>query len=71
MGQSVGVAEVEVEISKDSQVLAVHPNSLDFIRNTVAAPYDLDPFSALLKRDCMMTLAGAPEHPHPVSTCLG
>lgn len=45
--------------------MAAHAQSLDFILNTVAAPHDLDPFFALLKRDGVMTLVGAPATPHP------
>jgi alcohol dehydrogenase (NADP+) len=31
----------------------------------VAVSHDLDPFTALLKRDGTLVLVGAPEHPHP------
>jgi uncharacterized zinc-type alcohol dehydrogenase-like protein len=31
----------------------------------VAAPHNLDAFTALLKRDATMTLVGAPSSPHP------
>ncbi len=61
----------EVVISKDPQAMAAHQNSFDFILNTVAAQHDLDPFIALLKRDCTMTLVGAPEHPHPAPNVFG
>jgi uncharacterized zinc-type alcohol dehydrogenase-like protein len=39
--------------------------SLDLIVNTVAASHNLDPFISLLKRDAVLVLVGAPEHPHP------
>jgi uncharacterized zinc-type alcohol dehydrogenase-like protein len=55
----------EVVISKDSEQMAAHLNSFDFILNTVAASHDLDAFMALLKRDGTMTLVGVPEFPHP------
>lgn len=42
-----------------------------FILNTVAAPHDLDPFIALVKRVCTMTLVGAPEHPHAGRSVFG
>ena len=42
-----------------------HLNSFDFILNTVAASHNLDPFTALLKRDGVMCLVGAPALPHP------
>jgi uncharacterized zinc-type alcohol dehydrogenase-like protein len=61
----------EVVISNDPQAMAAHQNSFDFILNTVAAQHDLDPFIALLKRDCTMTLVGAPEHSHPAPNVFG
>ena len=61
----------EVVISTDAAAMAAHQNSFDFILNTVAAQHDLDPFIALLKRDCTMTLVGAPEHPHPGPNVFG
>ncbi|MBY0468938.1 MAG: NAD(P)-dependent alcohol dehydrogenase [Burkholderiaceae bacterium] len=61
----------DVVISRDPEAMAAHQNSFDFILNTVAAQHDLDPFIALLKRDCTMTLVGAPEHPHPGPNVFG
>lgn len=55
----------EVVVSHNPDEMAAHAMSLDFILNTVAAPHDLDPFFALLKRDGTMTLVGAPSTPHP------
>lgn len=55
----------EVVISKNTGALKAHVNSFDFILNTVAAPHDLDPFLALLKRDGTMTLVGLPDERHP------
>ncbi|BCT93217.1 zinc-binding dehydrogenase [Lysobacter helvus] len=55
----------EVVISKDPAQMAKHAGSFDFILNTVAAPHDLDAFTALLKRDGTMCLVGAPPTPHP------
>ena len=52
-------------VSKDSEAMAAHVNSFDFILNTVAAAHDLNPFLALLKRDGTMTLVGVPESLHP------
>lgn len=52
-------------VSKDSDAMAEHAGSFDFILNTVAASHDLDPFMALLKRDGTMTLVGVPSEPHP------
>src|ERR1051325_59556 len=45
--------------------MARQANKFDFILNTVAAPHDLDPFLAALKRDGTMTVVGAPAEPHP------
>ncbi|WAH57036.1 NAD(P)-dependent alcohol dehydrogenase [Pseudomonas silvicola] len=58
----------EVIVSKDEKQMATQANQLDFILNTVAAPHNLDPFLALLKRDGTMTLVGAPDSPHPSPT---
>jgi uncharacterized zinc-type alcohol dehydrogenase-like protein len=55
----------EVVVSRNPDEMAAHAQSLDFILNTVAAPHNLDPFVALLKRDGTMTLVGAPASPHP------
>ncbi len=52
-------------VSKDAEAMAAHANSFDFILNTVAAPHDLDQFTALLKRDGTMTLVGVPAESHP------
>ncbi|MCQ4312935.1 NAD(P)-dependent alcohol dehydrogenase [Pseudomonas stutzeri] len=61
----------EVVVSKNKDEMAAHLNSFDFILNTVAAPHDLDPFLALLKRDATMTLVGAPASPHPSPSVFG
>lgn len=55
----------EVVISRDAEAMAAHANSFDLIINTVAAPHDLDAFTALLKRDGTLTLVGVPASPHP------
>jgi uncharacterized zinc-type alcohol dehydrogenase-like protein len=55
----------EVVISKDEAQMAKHANSFDMILNTVAAPHNLDAYTALLKRDGTMALVGAPSSPHP------
>ena len=55
----------EVVVSRNAREMAAHAGSLDFVLNTVAAPHDLDPFCALLKRDGTMALVGAPATPHP------
>jgi uncharacterized zinc-type alcohol dehydrogenase-like protein len=55
----------EAVVSRNADEMAAHAKSFDFILNTVAAPHDLDAFTALLKRDGTMTLVGAPASPHP------
>ena len=57
----------EVVVSRNRGEMKAHAASLDFILNTVAAPHDLDPFFALLRRDGTMALVGAPASPHPPS----
>ncbi len=55
----------EVVVSRNPEEMQAHTRSFDFILNTVAAPHNLDAFTALLKRDGTMTLVGAPATPHP------
>jgi uncharacterized zinc-type alcohol dehydrogenase-like protein len=55
----------EVVISKDEAQMQAHAGSFDFILNTVAAPHNLDPFIALLRREATMCMVGAPDSPHP------
>ncbi|MDI6525072.1 NAD(P)-dependent alcohol dehydrogenase [Pseudomonas otitidis] len=54
----------EVVVSRNAEEMAGHAGSFDLIVNTVAAPHDLNPFLALLKRDGTLTLVGAPASPH-------
>ena len=53
-------------VSRNAAEMAAHAKSFDLILNTVAAPHELDPFLALLKRDGTLTLVGAPASPHPI-----
>ncbi|MDP2903147.1 MAG: NAD(P)-dependent alcohol dehydrogenase [Methylovulum sp.] len=55
----------EVVVSKNPEGMAPHLASFDFILNTVAAPHNLDAYTALLKRDGTLCLVGVPDHPHP------
>ncbi|EGT5681864.1 NAD(P)-dependent alcohol dehydrogenase [Cronobacter turicensis] len=55
----------EVVVSRNADEMQAYAKSFDFILNTVAAPHNLDAFTALLKRDGTMTLVGAPASPHP------
>lgn len=54
-----------VIISSDSEAMAAHMASFDFILDTVAAPHNLDNFLSLLKRDGTLCLVGVPDQPHP------
>jgi len=54
-----------VVISKNPEEMAAHALSFDFILNTVAAPHNLDAYTALLKRDGTLCLVGVPDQPHP------
>jgi uncharacterized zinc-type alcohol dehydrogenase-like protein len=55
----------EVVVSKNPEEMDRHRESFDFILNTVAAPHNLDAYTALLKRDGTLCLVGVPDHPHP------
>jgi uncharacterized zinc-type alcohol dehydrogenase-like protein len=61
----------EVVMSRNADEMTAHAETFNFILNTVAAPHDLDPFFALLKRDGTMTLVGAPPTPHPSPQVFG
>ena len=56
----------EVVVSRDAEAMAKHAGTFDFILGTVSAPYEVNPYLGLLKRDATMTLVGAPETPLPV-----
>ncbi|MDR2924947.1 MAG: NAD(P)-dependent alcohol dehydrogenase [Azoarcus sp.] len=55
----------ETVVSRNAEEMAAHLKSFDLILNTVAAPHDLDALLALLKRDGVLALVGAPASPHP------
>lgn len=57
----------EVILSKDEALMESHARSFDFVLDTVAAKHDLNPYLALLKRDCTLTLVGIPPEPLPVA----
>src|SRR5690606_19299633 len=61
--KALGAAEVVV--SRNADEMARQAKTFDLILNTVAAPHDLDPFLAALRRDGTMVLVGAPASPHP------
>ena len=51
-------------ISTDQAQMEAHAKSLDLIIDTIAAPHDLDPYMALLKRDGTQVFLSAPGKPH-------
>lgn len=55
----------ETVISTDPVAMTEHLASFDFILDTVAAPHNLDAYTALLKRDGTLCLVGVPDKPHP------
>jgi alcohol dehydrogenase (NADP+) len=62
-GRALGADQVV--ISTDPEAMSAARGTLDLIINTVAAPHDLDPLIAALKRDGSLVLVGAPPEPHP------
>ncbi|OAN75952.1 zinc-binding dehydrogenase [Sulfitobacter sp. EhC04] len=63
--EAARLGATDVVNSRDSGDVGRYTEKLDFILNTVAASHDLDPYIALLKRDCTMAMFGAPNKPHP------
>jgi uncharacterized zinc-type alcohol dehydrogenase-like protein len=55
----------EVVVSTDPAQMTRQAGKLDLIVDTVAASHSVDALLALLKRDGVLTLVGAPENPHP------
>ncbi|GHA27801.1 alcohol dehydrogenase [Salinimicrobium marinum] len=56
----------EVLISKDSEQMAEHRGSFDFLLNTVPVGHDVNPYLGLLKRDATMVMVGAVEPLEPM-----
>lgn len=50
-----------VLISTDSDQMKAHKGTFDFLLNTIPVGHDLNPYTALLKRDATMVLVGAVE----------
>ena len=57
----------EVVISGNSNGMAAHASSFDFILDAVSADHDIAAYINLLKRDGNLTLVGAPQKPLAVS----
>jgi uncharacterized zinc-type alcohol dehydrogenase-like protein len=57
----------EVVLSRDTNEMAKHAASFDFILDAVAADHDINAYINLLGIDGNITLVGAPEKPLPVS----
>jgi uncharacterized zinc-type alcohol dehydrogenase-like protein len=54
-------------LEKDKDALAALKSSFDFILSTIPQKHDINPFVALLKRDCTLAVVGALEPLAPVS----
>ncbi|MBA2291828.1 MAG: NAD(P)-dependent alcohol dehydrogenase [Gemmatimonadales bacterium] len=67
--KSLGASHVV--ISTDADAMAAAAGTLDFIINTVAAPHNLDPLIAALRRDGTLCLVGVPASPHPSPSVMG
>ncbi|MCO6510327.1 MAG: NAD(P)-dependent alcohol dehydrogenase [Aridibacter famidurans] len=57
----------EVVVSRNTDEMAKHFGTFDFILDAVSAEHDINPYVMLLKRDGNLTLVGAPEKPLPVA----
>jgi alcohol dehydrogenase (NADP+) len=57
----------EVVLTRDPEALTPLEGSFHFLIDTVSADHDLNGYLRLLRRNGTMVLAGAPEHPAPVS----
>src|SRR5450631_2364019 len=57
----------EVVISRNSDEMAKHAGSFDFILDAVAAEHDINAYLNLLRRDGNLTMVGAPDKPLAVS----
>ncbi len=55
----------EVVVTRDAAQMKAQRNRCDLILDTVAAPHDLGPGLAALKRDGTLVLLGVPAAPHP------
>jgi uncharacterized zinc-type alcohol dehydrogenase-like protein len=58
----------EAVVSRNSDEMAKHAGSFDFILDAVSADHDVNAYLGLLRRDGNMTLVGAPEKPLPISS---
>jgi uncharacterized zinc-type alcohol dehydrogenase-like protein len=57
----------EVILSRNSDEMAKHAGSFDFILDAVAAEHDINAYIGMLRRDGSLTMVGAPEKPLPIS----
>jgi uncharacterized zinc-type alcohol dehydrogenase-like protein len=64
-GKKLGAAEVV--LSKNTDDMAKHANSLDLIVDCVSAEHNLNDYLATLKRDGTLVMVGAPEKPLPIN----
>ena len=57
----------DVVVSSDTEQMAAHAGSFDFILDAVSASHDINTYLNQLKRDGNLVLVGAPEKPLPVA----
>src|SRR5215218_6008487 len=57
----------DVAISRNTDQMSKHVDSLDFIRHAVSAEHAINAYIQLLRRDGNIPLVGAPDKPHDVS----
>src|SRR6202158_6088926 len=57
----------EVVVSRNTDEMAKHAGSFDFILDAVSAEHDINAYINMLARDGNLTMVGAPETPLPVS----
>jgi alcohol dehydrogenase (NADP+) len=57
----------EAVVWTDRDALKPHAGRFDFVLDTVSASHDVNALVALLKRDGVLTLVGAPDKPLPVA----
>jgi len=58
----------EVVLSRDANQMQKHAGSFNFILDAVAADHDINTYINLLSMDGNLTIVGAPEKPHAVSS---
>jgi len=58
----------DVVVSRDTDQMKKHAGSFDFILDAVSAEHDINAYIQLLRRDGNITIVGAPDKPHAISS---